>query len=157
MEKPISHIFLMSACVHLFRLWPWRTGTSSRWTLLSMTWLKTWPCWRTSTRPLCCSTCVDATLRGWSMWVHPLSHVSMFPSEAWLSRLNYTLSNVNQRRAELLTEALGDASERVNIEVVLVIFIYNIFFKTHVKLDKKKKQITQKATVRSDRAWQDDV
>lgn len=157
MEKPISHIFLMSACVYLFRLWPWRTGTSSRWTLLSMTWLKTWPCWRTSTRPLCCSTCVDAMLRGWSMWVHPLSRVSMFPSEAWLSRLNYTLSNVNQRRAELLTEALGDASERVNIEVVLVIFIYNIFFKTHVKLDKKKKQITQKATVRSDRAWQDDV
>lgn len=52
-----------------FRLWQWRRATSSRWTLLSMRWLKTWPCWHTSMRRPCCGTCAVATLPGWSTWV----------------------------------------------------------------------------------------
>lgn len=35
-----------------------------------MTWSRTWPCWRTSTRRPCYTTCGDATRPGWSMWVH---------------------------------------------------------------------------------------
>lgn len=60
---------LTPACVRHHRLWQWRTATSSRWILLSMTWSKTWPCWRTSMRRPWCTTCADATLHGWSMWV----------------------------------------------------------------------------------------
>ena len=86
-------------CVHHPRLWQWRTETSSRWTLLSMTWLKTWPCWHTSMRPLYCTTCADVTPPGWSMWVPhhglmvlPLSRVSMLPPEvSWSSTLNNTI------------------------------------------------------------------
>lgn len=52
------------------RLWRWRTETSSRWTLPSTTWSRTWPCWRTSMRPPSCTTCGGATRPGWSTWVH---------------------------------------------------------------------------------------
>lgn len=55
-----------------------------------MTWSRTWPCWPTSTRPLCFTTCADATLPGWSMWV---SHYGLMVLHqgAWLPGLYYTV------------------------------------------------------------------
>jgi len=67
---PVAVPLLTSAShVHPFRLCRWGSVTSSRWTLRSLTWSKTWSRWRTSTRRPCCTTCANATPPGWFMWV----------------------------------------------------------------------------------------